>query len=155
MAEQSGLPFGMGGQLGGGVADLVSTVKGGVQNLSEINQTLNGLADSTAILAAINTTLIAAYTALLAINTAILTTFPRINGTFTLSAATTTNVAEVRLAANAIVIPFATNATAALIVRTNGLFHSASTSGVGFTVSTQSGSATSGGTFEYIAFNPS
>jgi hypothetical protein len=83
------------------------------------------------------------------------TAFPRINGTFTLSAATTTNVAEVRVAGNAVVFWSPTNATAALIERTNGLFHATSTSGVGFTLSTQSGSASAGGTFEYVAVNPS
>lgn len=88
------------------------------------------------------------------IATAIVGAFPRINGTFTLSAATTTNVTQASIAANGLVFFSPTNATAALIVRTNGLFVSLVTSGVGFQLSTQSGSATSGGTFSYIVLNP-
>lgn len=113
-----------GGFFGGGLNDLVSTIKGAVENLGQIQQTLNQV-------------------------------FPRVNGTFTLAAATTTVVTEASVASNSIMIPFATNATAALVVRTNGLFHSANTSGSSFSVSTQSGSATSGGTFSYIVLNPS
>ena len=112
------------GPLGGGVPDLVSTNKGGVQQLGNIVD-------------------------------AILNVFPRINGTFTLSAATTTGVSNGNVAANTIIVPFATNATAALIVRTNGLYHSANTAGTGFVISTQSGSATSGGTFAYVGLTPS
>lgn len=108
----------------GGVSDLVSTLKGVVENLGQIDQTLGQV-------------------------------FPRVNGTFTLSAATATVVTNASIASNSIVIPFATNATAALVVRTNGLFVSALTSGVSFSMSTQAGSATSGGTFSYIVLNPS
>lgn len=80
--------------------------------------------------------------------------FPRVIGSFTLSAATSTVVAQPQVVASSIVIPFPTNATAALIVRTNGLFHATNTAGATFTMSTQSGSATAGGTFNYIVFNP-
>ena len=89
------------------------------------------------------------------IATAIANAFPRINGTFTLSAATTTVVTQASIAASGMVFFSPTNATGALIQRTNGLFVSAVTSGSGFTMSTQSGSATSGGTFAYIVLNPS
>lgn len=109
--------------LGGSLSDLISTIKGGVQNLSALNSTLQSI-------------------------------FPRINGTFTLSAATTTVVPQPSISATSMVSFSATNATGALIVRTNGLYHSASTSGVSFSMSTQSGSAIAGGTFEYFVVNP-
>jgi len=112
------------GNLGSALTDLVSTLKGVVTNLSQINSN-------------------------------ILETFPRVNGTFTLSAATTTVVTDGNVASNSIVLWSPTNATAALIVRTNGLYHSANTSGSSFSMSTQSGSATSGGTFSYVVINPS
>lgn len=110
--------------LGGGLADLVSTQKGGVTNLSRLV-------------------------------TAVENAFPRINGTFTLSAATTTVVTQPSIGANAVVIPVPINATAALIVRTNGLFVSTHTAGTSFTMSTQAGSAVAGGIFSYIVINPS
>lgn len=81
--------------------------------------------------------------------------FPRINGTFTLSAGTTTVVTQAQIAANGIVIPFAKNAAAALVVRTAGLYQSAVTSGAGFSMSTQSGTAAGTETFSYIVINPS
>lgn len=146
---------GMGGQLGGGITDLVSNLKGIVTNLSQLDTILNAVSTSLVTIGAINTAVAALNTTLLTINTSILSVFPRINGTFTLSAATTTVVTQTQLAANAMVFPFSTNATAALIVRTNGLFVSAVTSGASFSVSTQAGSATSGGTFWYVALNPS
>lgn len=109
-----------------GFADLNNTNKGGVTNLSLIYQVL-------------------------------LSTFPRINGTFSLSAATTTIVTQPAISASSIVAFFPTNGTAALIERTNGLFHnqSANVAGASFTMSTQAGSATAGGTFSYYVINPS
>lgn len=115
-------PFAMPG-LGAGISDLVSTIKGAVQNLSQINQTLQDA-------------------------------LPRITGTFTLSAGTTTVVTQTAIAANGIVHWDATNATAALTVRTAGLYLSAVTSGASFSVSTQSGTAAGTETFNYIAINP-
>jgi len=111
------------GMLGAGFADLVSTLKGGVTNLSLMAQAFSAA-------------------------------FPRITGSFTLSAATTTVVTEPRVVASSIVQWFPTNATAALIVRTNGLYHATNTAGATFTVSTQVGSATSSGTFNYVVINP-
>lgn len=111
----AGSPLGLGGSL----SDLVSTIKGAVQNLSQIATVLGNA-------------------------------FPRVNGTFTFSAATTTLVANTQIGANSIVTFSPTNATAALIQRTNGLFHLSNTPGTGFTLSTQSGSAVAGGTFEYV-----
>ncbi len=81
--------------------------------------------------------------------------FPRINGTFALSAATTTVVTQPSIAANAVVQFSAINATAGLIMLTNGLFVLTHTAGSSFTMSTVSGSATSGGIFSYTVTNPS
>ena len=89
------------------------------------------------------------------INQTLLKLLPRITGSFTFSAATTTIVTQPAVAANSLVFAMPTNATAALIVRTNGLFVSTLTPGASFTLSTQAGSATSGGTFQYIVINPS
>lgn len=116
-------PF-SGGSLGGDVAALVSTLKGIVTNLSNLNLTIQ-------------------------------TVIPRISGSFTLSAATTTIITQASIAANSIVLLTPTNATAALIVRSNGLFHSSNTPGASFTLSTQLNSAVAGGTFEYVVITPS
>lgn len=110
--------------VGGGLSDLVSTIKGAVQNLSQLNTTLQNA-------------------------------FPRINGTFTLSAGTTTIVTQPSIGASGIPLITATNATAALTVRTAGLFVSAMTAGVGFSLSTQSGTAQGTETFKYVVVNPS
>lgn len=108
---------------GASIADLVSTIKGAVQNLSALNQTLSAA-------------------------------FPRATGTVTLSAATTTLVTQTAIIAGSIVSFVPTNATAALILRTNGLYHSSNVVGASFTLTTQVGSATAGGTFEYYVVNP-
>lgn len=120
MANDLGGPMGLGGSL----VDLVSTIKGAVQNLAALNTTLGNA-------------------------------FPRISGSFTLSAATTTVVTQTGISATSEVFWSPTNATAALILRTNGLFHAANTPGASFSLSTQAGSATTGGTFEYFVINPS
>ncbi len=77
-----------------------------------------------------------------------------VGGTFTLTNATTTVVTQTAVAANSILSLTPTNATAALTVRTQGLYHSASTTGASFSISTQSGSATGTETFEYLLFTP-
>lgn len=89
------------------------------------------------------------------LNTSFQAAFPRITGSFTLSAATTTVVTQPAIGAQSIISLTPTNATAAFIQRTNGLFHSANAPGASFSVSTQAGSAVAGGTFEYIVINPS
>jgi hypothetical protein len=109
--------------LGGNLSDLISTIKGAVQNLSALNSTIANI-------------------------------FPRTLGTFTLAAATTTNVTQPNVVALSQVYFSPTNATGALILRTNGLFHATNTAGAGFTLSTQAGSAVAGGTFEYFLINP-
>lgn len=80
--------------------------------------------------------------------------FPRITGTFTLAAATTTVVTQPQVAANSVLLLTATNATAALTVRTLGIFHSANTPGSSFSVSTQNGAAAGTESFEYTLVTP-
>lgn len=93
-------------------------------------------------------------TNLAAINQTLQAIFPRVNGTFTLAAATTTNVTQPNIVALSQVFFTPTNAAAALVMRTNGLFHATNTAGASFTLSTQAGSATAGATFEYFVINP-
>lgn len=78
-----------------------------------------------------------------------------VGGTFTLSAATTTIVSQANVQAGSVILPFATNATAALTVRTLGLYISAKTAASTFSVSCQNGSALGTETFGYILFTPS
>jgi hypothetical protein len=80
---------------------------------------------------------------------------PRVIGTFTLANATTTNVTQPGFTANAMVSFTATNSAAALTERSNGLYISNSTAGVGFAVSTQSGAATGTETFQYVVIRTS
>jgi hypothetical protein len=106
------------------IDDLVSVMKGGVQNLGQLTIAFQDA-------------------------------FPRINGTFTLSNATVTVVTQPSIAASGIVLFTPKNATAALTQRTSGLFVSAVTAGVSFSISTQSGSALGSEIFSYICINPS
>ena len=106
------------------IDDLVSNLKGGVQNLGAVAQALQNV-------------------------------FPRITGTVTLANATVTVVAQNNVAANSLVFLTATNATAALTERTAGVFVTALIPGTSFSVSTQSGMAAGGETFQYFLVNPS
>lgn len=81
--------------------------------------------------------------------------FPRVNGTFTLSNATTTVVTQPSVGASAIITLTPTNAAAALLQRTAGVYVSAIVAGTSFSISTQSGTATGSETWSYYAFNPS
>ena len=148
MPDELNPSFG-GGQLGGSLADLVSNVKNCVTNISALNTSLQSAT------VAIQSSTLTIQTAIFNVATAIMSTFPRINGTFTFSAATTTVVSQGSIAANSIVEWSPTNATAALIVRTNGVFHLSNQPTTSFTMSTQVNSAPSGGTFNYIVINPS
>lgn len=82
-------------------------------------------------------------------------TFPRITGTFTLAAATTSIIAQPSVSATSKVFFTPTNGTAALTQRTAGLYHSANNPGASFSISTQSGQAIGTETFEYFVINPS
>ncbi len=172
----------MGGGLFG-LSDLVSNLKNAVVNISHLNSsiqstlvTLGGISTSMASgvldLAAINTSLAAVggigtsiasgvidlaaiSTSLAAINTSIVASFPRISGTFTLSAATVSVVTQTLVGATWKVAFTPTNGTAALTLFTKGLYVSAVTAGSGFSVSTYTTTAVGTETFEYIGFNPS
>lgn len=76
-------------------------------------------------------------------------------GTLQLSNATTTVVTQPDTTADSFIALTATNATAALTQRSNGLFVSARTAGASFSLSTQSGQAAGTETFSYIVWNPS
>jgi hypothetical protein len=102
----------------------------------------------------INSNLKNAVTNIGALTNAINAAFPRITGSFTLAAATTTVVVQPATAANSIVILTPTNGTAALTERTSGLFQSANTPGASFSISTQNGAAAGTETFSYIMVNP-
>ncbi len=108
----------------------------------EINSTLKGIVVNLAgEVAAMN-----------AVATAILATFPQTRGTVTLSNATVTVVTQPATKANSFVSFTPTNATGALTLRTQGLFLSALTAGVSFSLSTQSNSALGTETFSYAVF---
>ena len=79
--------------------------------------------------------------------------FPTITGTFTLANATNTVVSNVLVSANSKVFLTPTNTSAAITVRTLGIFHSATNPGTSFTVSTQNGSASGLETFEFFCTN--
>jgi hypothetical protein len=78
-----------------------------------------------------------------------------IAGSVTLGNATVTVVAQPGVTGDSVIFTMATNAAAALTQRTNGLYVSALTAGSGFSLATQSGSASGSETFDYILFNPS
>lgn len=80
--------------------------------------------------------------------------FPQVFGTFTLANAVTTNVVQPKIVAAGFPVIVPTNGTAALAQRTLGLYVSAVTAGVGFAISTQTGTATGGETFSYFVYNP-
>lgn len=76
-------------------------------------------------------------------------------GNLTLTGGTTTAVAQPNVTANSFISWSPTNGTAALTVKNAGLYRSAMTAGVGFALSTQSGTTFGTETFSYIVFNPS
>jgi hypothetical protein len=140
------------------IDDVNSTIKTGVTNLSVLGQTLG-----TAIVSINNIdqtlgtgiiTLNNIETSLSTIATVLSNAFPQIFGSFTLSNATTTAVAQPGIVAAGFPVFVASNSTAALTQRTAGLFVSAVTAGVGFAISTQNGSAAGNETFHYFVYNP-
>lgn len=82
--------------------------------------------------------------------------FPRITGTFTMTATATLSVAETRVQANSVVFLQPTNSGAGTMQGSSKyLYPSAISPGVGFTVATSdgtNGSATA--TFSYFVINP-
>ncbi len=85
---------------------------------------------------------------------AIQNTVPRTFGTLTLANATLTVVTQPAIVSGSKVFFTPTNATAALLLRTQGLFHSTNTAGTSFTLSTQTGTSAGTETFEYFVINP-
>lgn len=81
---------------------------------------------------------------------------PRINGTFTLSAAATTTVTQPSIKANSLVQPFPTNTSAAVLQGSaRYVFVSSLIPGSGFLMRTANGSAAGGTeTFNYTVINP-
>jgi hypothetical protein len=88
-------------------------------------------------------------------NQNLLKVFPRISGTSTLSAGAATVVINTQVSANSQIYFTPTNAAAALLLRTGGLYVSAVTSGASFTLTVQSGVAAGTETFSYIVVTPS
>jgi hypothetical protein len=88
---------------------------------------------------------------------AIINSFPRITGTFTLSAAATTTVPNTSVTSTSIISLTPMNAAAAaLMAGANSLYVSARTSGASFAVSTAGGGAAAGTEiFNYMLVNPS
>lgn len=86
---------------------------------------------------------------------AVLSIFPRVGGSFRLSAAATTTVTQASIAANSIVLFVPTNAAAATLQSgASAIYHSNNTAGASFQVTTASGTAAAGTeTFNYIVVN--
>ena len=87
---------------------------------------------------------------------AILATFPRVTGTFTLSAAASTVVANTSVTSTSIISLTPLNAAAATqMAGTNSLYVSARTSGASFTLSTAlGGAADATAQFQYLLVVP-
>lgn len=83
--------------------------------------------------------------------------FPRVNGTFTLSAAATTTVTQTSITASSIIVLMPTNAAAGTLVGSvKSPYISARTVGASFAVSTANAAAAAGTeTFSYFVVNPS
>lgn len=132
--------------------DINSTLQGIVRNIANEGANIQALA--TAVVSASNGGNTLLVIALNAIATAILASFPQVGGTFTLSNATVTVVTQPLIAANSKVFFTPTNGTAALTLRTQGLYHATNTAGLSFSVSTQTGLAIGSESFEYLVFGP-
>lgn len=87
---------------------------------------------------------------------AIQSVLPRITGTFTMAAATSTTVTQPAIAANSVITLTPMNAAAGtLVAGANSPYISARTAGASFTVATAGGgSAVGTEQFMYSAFNP-
>ena len=108
------------------------------------------LSDQITVLKGINNQLSQIYQALLAI-------FPRVSGSFTLTAAATTVVTQTAITANSIILWMPTNAAAGTLQGSaKSLYVSARTVGASFTVATANAVAAAGTeTFSYVVVNPS
>lgn len=82
--------------------------------------------------------------------------FPRITGSFTMTAAATATITQPNIAANSIVTLMPTNAAAGTLMGSaKALYISSLAAGASFTVATASGAAAAGTeTFNYTVVNP-
>lgn len=130
------------------------------QVLSAIQQALVGDVvgaidtSATTATAAIDATITAAAASIV---TAIQSTFPRIAGTFTLSAAATKVVTETHVTSTSVILLMPTNASAGTVMGSSkSLYISARSVGASFTVATADGTNAAGTEgFTYALFNPS
>lgn len=132
--------------------DINSTLKGIVTNIS--NEVAAVQALGTAVVSAQNGGNSLLVIAINAVASAVLASFPQVGGTFTLANATVTVVTQTLIAVNSKVFFTPTNATAALTLRTQGLYHATNSAGTSFSVSTQTGAALGTEQFEYLVFGP-
>ena len=94
--------------------------------------------------------------AVYSIQQAILSAFPRVTGSFTLSAAATTTVTQTQTTSTSVISLIPANAAAAtLISGAKNLYVSSKTDGSGFVVSTADGTVAAGTeNFQYLLINP-
>jgi hypothetical protein len=96
-------------------------------------------------------------TAINGLTSAVMNVWPRITGTFTLTATATFTVTQPGIKATSVVMLSPTNAAAGTLMGSaKSLYVSALAPGASFTVATASGAAATGTeTFNYAVFNPS
>jgi len=129
-----------------------STLQGIVTNIGL--EATNIAALSTAVVSTLAVGNASTIVALNAIAAAITAVFLPATGTFTLANATVTVVAQSQVQTNSVPLFVATNGTAALTLRTQGLYVSAKTAGVSFSVATQTGVALGSETLAYVVITP-
>ncbi len=96
-------------------------------------------------------------TALGTIQQTLADTFPRITGSFTLNAASSTSVTEPSVSATSVIMLIPTNASAGTLqAGANAIYLSGRTAGTGFTVTTAGGGSAAGTEqFSFMLVNPS
>ncbi len=133
----------------GTLDDLNSTGKNAVLNIGNLASSISAASLSIASGGSLNALATAIINAGIAVAAAIRSP---VIGTFTLSNATVTVVTQSAVVATSFVALTALNNTAALTMRTQGLFVSGYTAATSFSVSTQSNSAIGTEQFQYILF---
>lgn len=135
-----------------GFDNLVSTQQGGVRNLGLVAQALTGTLVLQAALYTAMTSAVLAQQAQATALASIANNQAVAHGGITLNNATLTIVTVAQMQASSVVVIMPTNATGALTLWTKGIFATLKTAGLGFTLSTQSGSATGQETFDYVVW---
>lgn len=118
-----------------GYDGLITTNQGGVRNVGLIAQSMSAMIS---LVAAISTSLASSVAA--------------VQGGITLANATLTIVTVAQMRSSSVVLFTATNSAAASTVAGKGLFVTFKTAGLGFTLSTRTGSAVGTETFDYVVF---